>query len=1354
MKLTHKFLEALQQKLKVGNRNSVHLNAISRTMKYRFDLNRLAHIQPSYPSIFLEELFSKSNFTFPIKIKDSLPNAHPQNLSEITKGLDELCSRAKDIKGEKGINSFGFGYPLLVRKDSDNKIIVAPLLIWNLRIETSKKMDTWFIKKSKDDSVVLNEVLFNQIESELGLKLDTISEGDFENGVLNKEKIHKICNEIILELNRNKVNELQERESKIKVGTCNKIPSKNNIDSIPIDDAEIYWGGLFSIFETQKQSIIKEYDILLKEEEPEITNLNFSNSYFQSLSSIPTDPSQQSILNSLKSKKNIVIHGPPGTGKSQTLTAIIVNALENKKKILVVCEKSTALDVLCENLKSAGLESLLVLIRDSKKGRREVVNKVHEIINNRLSDDVDTFISEELNTHIVRTKELINEVNNFHKNMASSVLGGKNWTATVGDFLKYRDDIHSRPIPLEFNSDLFKYHPSELADINELLEKGESIFFVAKPFLKNCPINHTKFLGNSPYQIEEDLRNDILEYKVSIQGIRKLQNQFLKDARNLISKKYAEDSAFMNQQISLIFDLCNKYLGDKRFMNEQKTNSPLFQFLTYFSEKKRDLVKDQKVCKEEYREVFSFVRTIRNFPINPELIYDSTYFRSQINEMGKALNIWIAKSETLIDEEMERLETNEDAKNLSSFLELQESYGILKDKILNGDWFDESPLYENNIFEFIENLDSEIYRLTSFLENDNTAFGKLHKYFNFIDQLSEKEEKIVEALQNHSGWISVFSFYYLDKALARKHKIGNVLNENIYEKLEQKISKIKNYQPSTILNHWLGEQKKRVRIFDSKSERKVKNLYNKRRSVNHPRKSLRVIIEEDIHLFQSFFPVIFTTPIVASTLFGEYQNAEPFDIVLFDEASQLKIEDTLPALLKGKQKIISGDEHQMPPSKYFKNNNENIIEGEEVTTQEVERKIELGNDLLDSHSLLELGMKMSFDDEYLNFHYRSEHQYLIDFSNKAFYNNRLCPMPSSFEHSPIEFNQMKKGEYKNNTNKKEAQAVLKFLVDLEINEDGKYDSVGIATFNLKQKTLIQKTLSVKAAEDDDFYEKYKILENNGLFVKNLENIQGDERDIIILSTTYGKKKDGRFSQNFGPINQAKGYKLLNVIITRAKKRIIVYTSIPRIRYQGYQKLLAANGNNGIGVLYAYLTYARAISKRNFELKEQVLRDLSAQNKSNISDSFSPMEKISNLTFEKEISEMLLEYYPSQKIKSQYQFAGFKIDIAYISNNKDTKSIAIECDGTKNHLSKEAYLYDLQKKKVLEENGFLFYRIWSTDWWRDYKGELNSLVDFINKNVGIVNQISPPSNAIVLDLSGNEKLENIKQSVKIGDTIQL
>lgn len=1004
MKLTHKFLEALQQKLKVGNRNSVYLNAISKKSKSRFDLNRLQDIENSIPQNFLNELFSKSSFSFQITFKDANSSTNRQKLPDIAKGLDALINLAKDVEGEKGINPFGFGYPLLIRKNSDNKIIVAPLLIWTLRIQSSRKLNTWEIRKSKEDSVVLNEVFANHIESELKIKLETGLDNLMKRETLDKEKISKVCANIIYQINQESNLETLENQYYLEVGSCENIPTKKHFEKISIDSAYIYWGGLFSIFETTRQNIIKEYDILLKEEEQEISEVDFSNTSFQTISSIDTDPSQQRILNSLKSKKNIIIHGPPGTGKSQTLTAIIVNALENKKKVLVVCEKSTALDVLYKNLKDEKLESLLLLIKDSKKGRRIVVDKVHDIMNNRLSEDVNTLVSEELNSELVRVKELIREVNNVHKNISIPILGKKNWNTIVGEFLKNRNDIDTRPITLDFNSNQLKFYPDELRQINEILEKGEPLYFSAQPYLSNCIINQSKFLGSNPYQIEVDLRNDILEYKACILELRKLQNLFVKDARILLSKKYREKSNFMNMQISLIFDLCNKYFGDERFMNQNKTNSLIFQFMKNFSPKKRKLIHDQENCLEWYRDIFSFIREIKNFPFAPMVNIPPSKFRTEMDKLGNALNDWIAQSENFIDNEMFQIETNEDAIKLPSYLKSQIVLQKIQDRLLRDDWFGNSVLEIKSIPTFIEYLDELISKSEVLISN--SAFEKLYQYINFTNDLGGINKKIIEALKGQDDWVQVFSFYYLYEVLARNYNSKNLVEEKVYQKLEQRIKKIKDYQSPMILNYWLGEQKNRVRIFDSKSDRKVKNLYNKRRSEKHPKKSLRLLIEEDIHLFQSFFPVVLTTPIVASTLFGEYQNAEPFDIVLFDEASQLKIEETLPALLKGNQKIISGDEHQMPPSNYFNSTNENIIQEELIMTLEEKYKTELGNDLLDSQSLLDLGIKLSFNDEYLRFHYRSEHHHLIDFSNKAFYNNSLFPMPSVLEETPIEFNQI------------------------------------------------------------------------------------------------------------------------------------------------------------------------------------------------------------------------------------------------------------------------------------------------------------------------------------------------------------
>ena len=232
-----------------------------------------------------------------------------------------------------------------------------------------------------------------------------------------------------------------------------------------------------------------------------------------------------------------------------------------------------------------------------------------------------------------------------------------------------------------------------------------------------------------------------------------------------------------------------------------------------------------------------------------------------------------------------------------------------------------------------------------------------------------------------------------------------------------------------------------------------------------------------------------------------------FDIVLFDEASQLKLEDNLPALLKGKQIVIAGDEHQMPPSNYFSKIFDGSIDDEDDFDEDDQPVIDRDNILLSCESLLDFATELKFNKRFLDFHYRSKHPYLIDFSNHAFYNQRLIPLPNNFEYTPIKHIQVN-GTYSDHSNESEADAVLSILEN-NINKlpNGKYPSVGIATFNIAQRNLIKSRILErrKFEKYKEFNDKILELEEQGLFVKNLENIQGDERDVIILSTTYGNK---------------------------------------------------------------------------------------------------------------------------------------------------------------------------------------------------------------------------------------------------------
>src|SRR5690606_8823582 len=414
----------------------------------------------------------------------------------------------------------------------------------------------------------------------------------------------------------------------------------------------------------------------------------------------------------------------------------------------------------------------------------------------------------------------------------------------------------------------------------------------------------------------------------------------------------------------------------------------------------------------------------------------------------------------------------------------------------------------------------------------------------------------------------------------------------------------------------------------------VANLYNKRRSEKHSRLSLRQIAQKDIDLFTSFFPIILTTPDACCNLF-QGRNFY-FDNVVFDEASQLKLEDNLPAMLKGKNVIVAGDEHQMPPSNYFSKVFDGTLEDEDDLEDE-NQTINFKNSVLNIESLLDFALEFKFDKNHLDFHYRSKHPYLIDFSNHAFYNSRLKPLPALESKKPIEFIEVN-GVFQDYTNEEEANAVIEILEKIEPKTDGRYPSVGIATFNITQRNYIKRKIIQKQneTENEEFRKKITALESSGLFIKNLENIQGDERDIIIISTTYGRKKDGKFIQSFGPINHTKGYKLLNVIITRAKEKIYICNSIPAEYYANYKDALATEGsNNKRAVLYAYLSYCKAVSNGDENKRLEVLNELDKYGNKQ-SNTTNNLEN----NFKKQIYNSLIQKYPHAKITLNYAFGGY------------------------------------------------------------------------------------------------------------------
>jgi superfamily I DNA and/or RNA helicase/very-short-patch-repair endonuclease len=627
-----------------------------------------------------------------------------------------------------------------------------------------------------------------------------------------------------------------------------------------------------------------------------------------------------------------------------------------------------------------------------------------------------------------------------------------------------------------------------------------------------------------------------------------------------------------------------------------------------------------------------------------------------------------------------------------------------------------SPISVNHFQKISETvfLISEMQKISQNL-NDFREYFEWRKFYIHLSSLYQTVVKSLIEI-NCKNWETTFESWYYFWLLAKVESDLKYLpkdNNDIVEFTEAK-KELKINQVRSIISNWSNKQQQSVKSSNSNGLNPI-SLFNKRGSRGERRNSLRKIIKTDFRMFTDFFPVVMLSPTVCSSIIPLVEGV--FDIVIFDEASQLRLEDTYPALLRGKIKVVSGDSQQMPPSNFFQGGTALLSPTEEdyeeeQTTSEIQTSNRNANnslDLADSESLLVYAENCNYKQSYLKVHYRSHHPYLIDFSNHAFYGKRLIPMPAKQEYTPIQFIEVN-GLYEDQVNRDEARQVVDILLNhIKPFKNGKYPSVGVATFNLYQRNLILEEI-IKVRQQKPEYDKRIVDLGSDLFVKNLENIQGDERDIIIISTTFGKKADGNFRQHFGPIVQGKGYKLLNVIITRAKYKVFICTSIPQQHINQYSSLLQESKNTGRAVFYAYLAYAKAVSDRNYEIRESILKQLyeNCESRSfDVEDVFG-----SESPFEEEVYYRLAEKIGQERLQQQYRIGGFRIDLIVKSKVTGKPIIAIECDGAKYHSSNEAYAWDIFRQSRLEEQGFVFYRIWSTNWWYSAEKEVRKLVEFV------------------------------------------
>ena len=513
-----------------------------------------------------------------------------------------------------------------------------------------------------------------------------------------------------------------------------------------------------------------------------------------------------------------------------------------------------------------------------------------------------------------------------------------------------------------------------------------------------------------------------------------------------------------------------------------------------------------------------------------------------------------------------------------------------------------------------------------------------------------------------------------------------------------------------ILHRWASKQRERL-LAATGSRLNSLGADLRRRLTTRGERAMR--LRQVIHVGQSIEggdplydlrPVWMASPETVAQIFPRLPL---FDVVIFDEASQCRLEEALPVLLRTRRVVIAGDPKQLPPTRFFESavaaSDDEEIESDQQLFEQQQGEIE---------DLLAAALNIEIDECYLDVHYRSRNSDLIEFSNHQFYHSRLQAIPGH-PHNRARFAPLTlykaDGTYEKRCNIAEAEKVCQIVRDLLKRRQP--PSIGIACFNLTQRDLIVEKLEELAGADANFAralaaarERRSASSFEGLFIKNLENVQGDERDHIIISTTYGPDAGGKFYRRFGPLGSAGGGRRLNVLVTRARDEVHLVTSIPESTYRHLPPIPPGETPGGAWLLFAYLVYAEQLAEaydQNHRLMEQVQA------------AHEPVVNVKPNRFPSNFSRQLAgQLHGTHNIGSDVHWGndGFCVDLAlHHPQRAEDVTVGVLCDMNRFEQAADPVEWEVFRTAVLESQGWIFSRVWTPQFLRDSQTVTNTVL---------------------------------------------
>lgn len=1054
------------------------------------------------------------------------------------------------------------------------------------------------------------------------------------------------------------------------------------------------------------------------------------------------DSSQILVIEDAKKGSNLVVEGPPGTGKSQTITNMIAELLAKGKNVLFVSEKMAALEVVKSRLDQVGLGAFCLELHSRKSNKKDVLDGLEKAIFNThakfpsASDEYHQLheLRNELNEYAKALREPFHKTGfspfdfyslrekaiNYFDRMGRSAprISGMN-ECTKEEYLKAKRKLQELgeilpfvglpkaspwrgckidtvlPSDQEEIIETLNFLEKALLELRQITEKLSDLFQLKPPanqtelvkasaavkiILESNPTDKNVLLNpewNQPNDQAQRLINKLEEFaEVSSRIISKVKENVLAEPIQEIFKEFKKHS----QSGWRFFNLKYRRLGKKiRSFYQNKPPKKLLEIikdieqLSVYCRLKKELAEEQNVGKALFGSFWNGEKSDRE---KLKLFSDwiVAFRRELLHGLLTENSVQIINQKDTNQLLKEVVRTFEIAvKNFeTTYFDLTQKLAL--DSAIAFSGKESAEVKFSELLERCKSWSSEIHKLSKWAQYNQRRNECLKTIANPVCAFLETNEvipkDILPALEANFSE-SLLKIAFLErKSLSKFDGDLHLRKVQRFAELDQQLV-VKNRH--RLINKLYEERPKISNHSSAGSEAGILigEFSKKRRHM-----PIRKLLFAAGQLIQKIKPCFMMSPLSVAQFLDP--KSIQFDVIIFDEASQVKPQDALGAFLRGKQLVVMGDTKQLPPTSFF----DHMVESDEDET-------ELSAVVSDVESILHL-CKGRFPSKMLRWHYRSKHESLIAVSNQEFYENRLFIYPSAIDkadHSGLSFVHLPEAIYdrgKSSVNRKEAKIVAEAA--LKHYREFPDRSLGIGTFNIKQQEAILEEIELQLRLNPEMENHFSSDKAEHFFVKNLETIQGDERDVIFLSIGYGFDEGRKLSRNFGPLNQEGGHRRLNVLITRAREKCVVFSN-----FRAIDLPLDENAPFGLRALKVFLDYAETRNLRSATTSRE--------------DTDSP--------FEDAVYEFLTD--KGHEVRKQVGCASFRVDLAVVDEKYPGRYlVGVECDGAKYHNSPVARDRDRLRQQILEGLGWQIHRIWSTDWYRNRKEVEKRLLEAIEQ----------------------------------------